>query len=123
MDDKKTRLSTDLDHDLKLGREIVELDESSLNVSRDGTPITEIKLADIKQARIEEGIGIARLVVETNDGTVRDVAFFHQEENSTVPRSYKYNQQPHGGERRSANPGRGRNAGPVQQGEYSPVAA
>jgi len=76
MDDKKTRLSTDLDHDLKLGREIVELDESSLSVSRDGTPITEIKLAEIKQARIEEGIGIARLIVETSDGTIRDVAFF-----------------------------------------------
>ncbi|HXQ92134.1 MAG TPA: ABC transporter ATP-binding protein [Nitrososphaerales archaeon] len=76
MDDKKTRLSTDLDHDLKLGREIVELDETSLGVSRDGIPVTEIKLVEIKQARIEEGIGIARLVVETGDGTVRDVAFF-----------------------------------------------
>ena len=105
MDDKKTRLSTDLDHDLKLGREIVELDESSLSVSRDGTPITEIKLAEIKQARIEEGIGIARLVVETNDGTVRDVAFLHQEKNSAVPLACKHNQQSHGGEGRSTNPG------------------
>jgi len=76
MDDKKTRLSTDLDHDLRLGREIVALDESSLVVSRDGTVITEVKLTDIKQAKIEEGIGIARLVVEDNSGTVRDVAFF-----------------------------------------------
>ncbi len=77
-DDPKTttRLSTDLDHDLKLGREFVELDEKSLRVLRDDTPIEEIQLNDIKKASVEEGIGIARLVIERTNGSVSDVAFF-----------------------------------------------
>ena len=48
----------------------------SLRISHDGTLISEIRLEDIKRATIEEGIGIARLVVETNNGSFVDFAFF-----------------------------------------------
>lgn len=71
-----TRLSTDLDHELKLGREIVELNSDYLRVLRDGSLIDVIKLDEIKKASVEEGIGIARLVVETTGGSVKDFAFF-----------------------------------------------
>jgi len=73
---KLTRLSTDLDHQLKLGREIVELDEKSLRVLHGDSLIEEIKLEDISKASIEEGIGIARLVIQNVNGAVNDVAFF-----------------------------------------------
>jgi ATP-binding cassette, subfamily C, bacterial len=36
----------------------------------------KIDLKDIKNAKVEEGVGIARLVIETNDGEVDEVAFF-----------------------------------------------
>jgi ATP-binding cassette, subfamily C, bacterial len=71
-----TRLSTDLDHELKLGREVVELDEKSLRVLRNDQLIEEVKLEDITKASIEEGIGIARFVVQTSDGSTKDLAFF-----------------------------------------------
>lgn len=75
-DTKKTRLTTDLDHELKLGRESVELDEKSLRVLSGESVIQEVKLDDIEKASIEEGIGIGRLVIETKNGSVNDVAFF-----------------------------------------------
>ncbi len=71
-----TRLSTDLDHDLKLGQEVVELNQSSLRILHAGDLISEIKLEDIKRATVEEGIGIARLVIETTSGSLVDFAFF-----------------------------------------------
>jgi ATP-binding cassette, subfamily C, bacterial len=78
VDDSKTttRLSTDLDHELKLGREVVEVDEKSLRVLRNDLLVHEILLEEINRASIEEGIGIARLVIETKDGSMKDVAFF-----------------------------------------------
>jgi ATP-binding cassette, subfamily C, bacterial len=71
-----TQLNTDLDHELRLGRETVELTDTSLKVSKGGTVLTTIELKDVQKASVEEGIGIARLVIETKDGAVKEVAFF-----------------------------------------------
>jgi ATP-binding cassette, subfamily C, bacterial len=71
-----TRLSTDLDHELKLGRESVVLDQKSIRVLRGDSLIQEIPLADIEKASIEEGIGVGRLVIETTNGSKNDIAFF-----------------------------------------------
>lgn len=75
-DPKVTRLSTDLDHELKLGRELVELDVKSLRVLKNDVLIDEIDLQKISKASVEEGIGVARLVIETTGGVTRDFAFF-----------------------------------------------
>ncbi len=54
----------------------MEFTETALSVLRDGKLLTSIPLNNIKSASAEEGIGIARLVIETNEGDVEEVAFF-----------------------------------------------
>lgn len=43
---------------------------------KDGKVITEIPTKDIRKAYVEEGIGIARLVLELENGSNREVAYF-----------------------------------------------
>lgn len=69
-------LNTDLDHDLKLEPEVVEVTETVLRVRKNEHPVAEIPLSEIKKAHVEEGIGIARLVIDLEDGKEKEVAFF-----------------------------------------------
>lgn len=55
---------------------MVELDQKSIRVLRGGNLIEEIPLEDISKASVEEGIGIGRLVIQSDDGSVNDFAFF-----------------------------------------------
>jgi ATP-binding cassette subfamily C protein len=70
------RLATDLDHQLKLREEFVELSQQQISILSKGTILSQTNLEDVATARVEEGIGIARLVLELKDGTEREVAYF-----------------------------------------------
>src|SRR5690349_11429071 len=76
MDEKRMQLKTDLDHDLRVRSEVVEVVDARINVLRDGVVLTSTDLGEVRQAHVEEGIGIARLVLDLDSGEEREIAYF-----------------------------------------------
>jgi len=72
------RVWTDLDHNLKFERELIEIDGDKISVAATKGKI-EVGLDKIRGAYIEEGLGIGKLVVETNDGGELELAYFTKE--------------------------------------------
>jgi ATP-binding cassette subfamily C protein len=70
------RLNTDIDHDLRLGKETLEADASTIRVTRAGDVIFEVPTVQVEGAEVEEGIGIARLVLRMKDGQEKEIAYF-----------------------------------------------
>ncbi len=72
------RLWTDLDHNLKFERELIEIDGDGISVAAAKEKI-EVRLDKIRGAYIEEGLCIGKLAVKTNDEGELELAYFTKE--------------------------------------------
>ncbi len=72
------RLWTDLDHNLKFEKELIEIGPDVISVATAKKRI-EVRLDQIKGAYVEEGLGIGKLVVKTNNGGELELAYFTKE--------------------------------------------
>lgn len=70
------RLETDLDSSLRLRPEVVFVDRDILLVESGGKRTLSVNLAEVTKAYVEEGTGIARLVLETKGEGPLEVAYF-----------------------------------------------
>ncbi|AEA11757.1 ABC transporter related protein [Thermoproteus uzoniensis 768-20] len=69
-------VESDLTHELRPGAERVVLTEKELSVVRNGEILYRVDLGRIKRAYVEDGIGLAKLVVELDDGSSVEAAYF-----------------------------------------------
>ncbi|MGC8974359.1 MAG: DUF1854 domain-containing protein, partial [Thermoproteus sp.] len=69
-------VESDLTHELRPGAERVVLTEKELSVMRDGEILYRVDLGRIKRAYVEDGIGLAKLVIELDDGSSVEAAYF-----------------------------------------------
>ena len=73
--DSTIKVWTDLDHNLKFERELLEIDGKRLSVA-DGKERISLDLDEIDKSYIEEGLGIGKLVIRTRKGKELEVAYF-----------------------------------------------
>ena len=69
-------VESDLTQELRPGSERVVLTERELSVLEGDRVVYRVDLAKIRRAYVEEGIGVAKLVVELDDGSSVEIAYF-----------------------------------------------
>ncbi|MFI5412655.1 MAG: DUF1854 domain-containing protein [Candidatus Micrarchaeales archaeon] len=72
-------LWTDLDHNLKLDKELLKIDGTRLSVAKGEKAIISVDITNIKDSFIEQGLGVAKLVLKMRDGKELEAAYFTKE--------------------------------------------
>lgn len=70
------RIKTNINSKLELSEETVILDSGKLSVAGRGGTIFSIDTKEIEKAFIEEGLGIAKLVIKRKSGNESEIAYF-----------------------------------------------
>ncbi len=70
------KITADLSHKLEFADESVEASSGSLKVTLRGREVLSIPAGDIADAFVEEGLGVAKLVVRTKSGKEIEAAYF-----------------------------------------------
>jgi ATP-binding cassette subfamily C protein len=70
------KINTDIDHNLEFRTETVKIAQGMLETVHNGKVVYSIKIKDIEKAYLEEGSGIAKLIIKNKSGREEEAAYF-----------------------------------------------